>query len=471
MPPRRISSFILRSLRAALSLVFFFLMIRRPPRSTLFPYTTLFRSLLRRDRRGEPPRAPSPEAGASEIAPPEDALPGPEPPPTSASEIEPTQPDLVLPATRASGILRRAAAFVKRGFRRDGRAEARGEPSREGDVSWTDSSSAAPPDLALPGASASEIQLDEEAPTGQRSTTRRRIMLLIVLIIVLAGAILWGVFGWRLSGWLSSQLRPRALFLQKLQTPLAPVPAPVAPSLPSFPPALLPDREPAPAPDAAVSPPPAAASPAENESAAASSIEKSGAPSPVTGGTPKGVGKARGVGRPEPGPAPRPSAVAALEAPPPPARARFTVELGPFLLPGEAERVERQLNQAGYQTARFRRQTGAAVFAVIVERIPTARDAQALVASLRDEGLSGVVVLGEGEPLRVRVGTPLPLRAAVQVAERLRAAGHHVRVAAQPGEAATFVIRHGNFTSAEEAQAKSQDLVRLGLANQVVRVK
>src|SRR5256885_17105386 len=29
---------------------FFFLMIRRPPRSTLFPYTTLFRSHLMRDR-------------------------------------------------------------------------------------------------------------------------------------------------------------------------------------------------------------------------------------------------------------------------------------------------------------------------------------------------------------------------------------------------------------------------------------
>src|SRR2546427_10250856 len=28
-----------------LSLLFFFLMIRRPPRSTLFPYTTLFRSI------------------------------------------------------------------------------------------------------------------------------------------------------------------------------------------------------------------------------------------------------------------------------------------------------------------------------------------------------------------------------------------------------------------------------------------
>src|SRR5574341_1840051 len=30
----------------ALLLVFFFLMIRRPPRSTLFPYTTLFRSSI-----------------------------------------------------------------------------------------------------------------------------------------------------------------------------------------------------------------------------------------------------------------------------------------------------------------------------------------------------------------------------------------------------------------------------------------
>src|SRR3982750_4963177 len=43
-------------------LYFFFLMIRRPPRSTLFPYTTLFRSVVLREevrsgvgrRRGEP---------------------------------------------------------------------------------------------------------------------------------------------------------------------------------------------------------------------------------------------------------------------------------------------------------------------------------------------------------------------------------------------------------------------------------
>src|SRR5438128_9773350 len=41
-------------------LTFFFLMMRRPPRSTLFPYTTLFRSLhdpSRRPRRHERPHA------------------------------------------------------------------------------------------------------------------------------------------------------------------------------------------------------------------------------------------------------------------------------------------------------------------------------------------------------------------------------------------------------------------------------
>src|SRR5690349_25075952 len=39
--------FLLYSLRSlvAFLFLFFFLMIRRPPRSTLFPYTTLFRSL------------------------------------------------------------------------------------------------------------------------------------------------------------------------------------------------------------------------------------------------------------------------------------------------------------------------------------------------------------------------------------------------------------------------------------------
>src|SRR2546422_11136337 len=40
---------------------FFFLMIRRPPRSTLFPYTTLFRSRENEERH----RRPSPGADAA----------------------------------------------------------------------------------------------------------------------------------------------------------------------------------------------------------------------------------------------------------------------------------------------------------------------------------------------------------------------------------------------------------------------
>src|SRR3712207_8678566 len=50
-------------------MIFFFLMIRRPPRSTLFPYTTLFRSFERRAQHD--PRLPGarragrlPESGA-----------------------------------------------------------------------------------------------------------------------------------------------------------------------------------------------------------------------------------------------------------------------------------------------------------------------------------------------------------------------------------------------------------------------
>src|SRR5205807_10389770 len=39
------SSYIYFSLRFISNYPFFFLMIRRPPRSTLFPYTTLFRSV------------------------------------------------------------------------------------------------------------------------------------------------------------------------------------------------------------------------------------------------------------------------------------------------------------------------------------------------------------------------------------------------------------------------------------------
>src|SRR6266404_8928473 len=45
---------------------FFFLMIRRPPRSTLFPYTTLFRSPRAGPRHGRPPRCRLPRSRSEE---------------------------------------------------------------------------------------------------------------------------------------------------------------------------------------------------------------------------------------------------------------------------------------------------------------------------------------------------------------------------------------------------------------------
>src|SRR3712207_6877416 len=53
---------------SSLSVLFFFLMIRRPPRSTLFPYTTLFRSYggERAERGGW--RGPRPRVGGERRA-------------------------------------------------------------------------------------------------------------------------------------------------------------------------------------------------------------------------------------------------------------------------------------------------------------------------------------------------------------------------------------------------------------------
>src|SRR5256885_3496239 len=54
-------------------------MIRRPPRSTLFPYTTLFRSCVMREKRGDVPLhirhyasriTPSPPAAQNQTSPP-----------------------------------------------------------------------------------------------------------------------------------------------------------------------------------------------------------------------------------------------------------------------------------------------------------------------------------------------------------------------------------------------------------------
>src|SRR5207302_3527432 len=124
--------------------------------------------------------------------------------------------------------LQRAAGFFRRLFRRDGRAEARGGPA-----------SGAGPTIPSAGAqpgggmSASPIELGANVLAAQRPSAGRR-TLLIILIVVLAGAIIGGVLGWRLSSWLGEATRPRALLRQKLDAPPpTPAPAPAAPISPA----------------------------------------------------------------------------------------------------------------------------------------------------------------------------------------------------------------------------------------------
>jgi hypothetical protein len=146
------------------------------------------------------------------------------------------------------------------------------------------------------------------------------------------------------------------------------------------------------------------------------------------------------------------------------------LEFGPYTTTADAERIERQLTVAGFQTVRFRQQAGAAVYAVLLERVPGAAEAQALIGTLREQGLGEATVVRQDPPV-VRVAEPLPLRRAVELAERVRAKGHQVRVAAQPGETMVYTIRHGNFPSKMDADARAEELSRRGLAPQVVQVR
>jgi cell division septation protein DedD len=150
---------------------------------------------------------------------------------------------------------------------------------------------------------------------------------------------------------------------------------------------------------------------------------------------------------------------------------RFAVELESFFTDADAERIERRLNHAGYQTVRFRQDLrGSSVYTVIVERMAGRPEANALLVTLRDAGLDGIVrVAGDG--LSVRADATLALRGAVRLAQRLRTAGYEVRVLAEPGPAALFILRHGNFSSRPEAEQVGEALEHLGLPNQIVQLR
>jgi cell division protein FtsN len=185
----------------------------------------------------------------------------------------------------------------------------------------------------------------------------------------------------------------------------------------------------------------------------------------------------RAGAEPPPPAAPAPAAPVPVSVGPvtPPASrkspVRFAIEFGPFGSAADSERVERQLTQAGYQTVRYRQQAGGTAHSVLVEGAASAQEAEDLAATLRGEGFAVTGVMPKGHRFSVRVSEPLALRPAVQLAERIRAFGHQVRIAATPEAAVTYVIRHGNFAAREDAEATGAELMRLGLVHEIVRVR
>jgi len=323
--------------------------------------------------------------------------------------------------------LQRARGLVRNLFNRWPRAEAlAGEPAGGAPSALTGAGFAS--EALEPSAEPSPFDM----PAVGASRSKRLLMGAVGLALLAA---LGGLAAWRL-GWFGGSERPREILRQRLEAP-PPTPTPAVSHAVATPPT-----------PAVKTPEPLAPALGAGPLVAPPAVER---PASTVSTTPPLR------------PAPQPVAPAAAT--------RFAIEFGPFMTAAEAERVERQLNEAGYPTVRFRQQTGGSLYAVLVEKIPSSREAQALVASLREQGFAEAFVVGEREPLTVQVGLPLPLRGAVQAAERLRASGHQVRVAAQPGEAVVFALRHGNFATSGEAEAKGQELMRLGLGNQVVRVK
>jgi cell division ATPase FtsA len=137
----------------------------------------------------------------------------------------------------------------------------------------------------------------------------------------------------------------------------------------------------------------------------------------------------------------------------------------------DAEQVERRLIVAGYSTVRSRQTSDATAYAVLIERVPTVHDAHVVAATLGERGLGDAAVIST-DPVVVRVGGPLPLRGAVELAERVRAAGYQVRIAAQAGGAPVLIVRHGAFASREEAEARRRELGQLDLpASQIISVR
>jgi cell division septation protein DedD len=152
-------------------------------------------------------------------------------------------------------------------------------------------------------------------------------------------------------------------------------------------------------------------------------------------------------------------------------QARYALELGTFAIEEDAERAEVQLNHSGFSTVRFRQQAPARLYSVFIRRLDSSEWAQAAPEQSMQEDFPQATRPGEDGATMVRVAQALALRSAVQLAERLQASGYEVHVVAEAVTAGRITLRHGNFASRREAEIVSREISRMGVPNEVVRVR
>ena len=282
------------------------------------------------------------------------------------------------------------------------------------------------------------------------------VLLLAALALLLVGLVRWGDHFLSpgptggihrlLQLWAASRPADESIAPPAAAAPSPATDAPANPPVVMVPPAVAPAPPDSPGPAASPGPAPVASTPVTP------------APGPI-------------VRTPPPERADEPRDAAAPPAPATPPPVRYALALGTFPLSEDAERVEAKLNQAGFSTVRFRQQTLAKLFAVQVSSLKDPEEGQATVERLRKEGHPPSVLLVGRTGVTVRVGPPAPLRTAVQLAEKLRAAGYDARVATEPTRAGQVSLRHGNFASRAEAEAASREVARLGVPNEVILVR
>jgi hypothetical protein len=330
------------------------------------------------------------------------------------------------------------------------------------------SATAAAPAVATAPAPATDVTRSEDvasvAPWRRRLPSKRVVGVGILVASVLAG----GIIAWLIG--LPGIGMPRAQLRQRLDSPPSrPGQAPNVPSRPS--PSARPASTAAPVTTIRPSAPPAVIVPPLTAPSAVRPLIDTlplPTPPPASAPTPAVTPPAPAVNAPLL--AMTPPAPSAPPAAPARDTTRFAVMFGPFSSAVEAQRVERTLIKAGHDALRARQEAGPTMYAVLIERISTAQDARTIMSVLREQAIGEAAIVST-EPVIVRVGDVHPLRGAVALAERVRKAGYRVRVAAQSGGKATYVIRHGSFATREEAEARSRELARLSVpAAQVVPV-